>query len=175
MKIVKLYQTLEDRCNPDEIENHGPFVCRRSDAWLGEGAYFWEDDLEQAYEWGNRYQNGFVICESEYDSDNKNYLDLTTNEHYKSMKKCQAMLEKKNKGGKVFLSDIINFMKDDKRFTYKAIRFVFIKKDDDPIVVSEKYGAFLYPPVESIQICVIKNGFLRGDKYEIIYPPEYVV
>lgn len=174
MKRVKLYQTLEDRGNPDYVENHGPFVCKRKDAWLGSGAYFWEDDLPQATMWGEQYQNGFVICESEYDADNKNYLDLTTREHYESMKKCQTMLENKTKGEVVLLSHIIEFLKGKNKFPYKAIRYEFVEVDKKPIMVSEKHQAVLSPPVKSIQICVVKDGFLLDDKYKIIYPLDYV-
>lgn len=174
MKRVKLYQTIEDRDNPDYIESHGPFPCKRKDAWLGWGAYFWEDDFLQAKMWGEQYKNGFVICESEYDADNKNYLDLTTRQHYEIMKKCQAMLETKTKGDKVSLSQIIDFLKNAKKFPYKAIRFVFRKVDTNPIMVSERYQAVLLPPAESTQVCVISDGFLLDDKYKIIYPPHYV-
>ncbi len=174
MKRVKLYQTLEDRGNPDDVENYGPFVCKRKDAWLGMGAYFWEDDLPQATMWGKQYPNGFVICESEYDASNKNYLDLTTKEHYESMKKCQAMLEKRAKGERVLLSQIIEFLKEAKQFPYKAIRYVFVEVDENPIMVSEKHQAVLSPPAKSIQICVVNNGFLLDGKYRIIYPPDYV-
>jgi hypothetical protein len=175
MKRVKLYQTLEDRGNPDYIESRGPFVCKRKDAWLGWGAYFWENDLPQATMWGAQYQDGFVICESEYDADNKNYLDLTTWEHYESMKKCQAMLEKKTNGNKVSLSQIIEFLKNANKFPYKAIRYVFRKVDTNPIIVSEWYQAVLLPPAESTQVCVVGDGFLLDDKYKIIYPPDYVL
>lgn len=35
-----LFQAVKDLDNPDEIEQNGPFKCRRKDAWLGEGYYF---------------------------------------------------------------------------------------------------------------------------------------
>ena len=35
-----LFQAVKDLDNPDEIEQNGPFKCRREDAWLGEGYYF---------------------------------------------------------------------------------------------------------------------------------------
>jgi len=36
-----IYQTLEDRGNPDEIERNGPFSCNWNNSWLGTGCYFW--------------------------------------------------------------------------------------------------------------------------------------
>ena len=37
-----IYQTVEDRGNPDYVEQHGPFICTNKNAWLGEGYYFWD-------------------------------------------------------------------------------------------------------------------------------------
>ena len=173
MKRVKLYQTLEDRCNPDYIEEHGPFACRRNDRWLACGAYFWENDIQQAYEWGDNYPNGFVICESEYDADNKNYYDLVTGEHYEELKRCQRLLKKKSKEDAT-LPQIIDFIMSEKQFPYNAIRYAFVMEEENPIIVSAKYHAIL-APVRSIQICVVKDGFLLDGKYKIIFPPEYVL
>lgn len=35
----ELYQTVEDRDNPDYVLENGPFKCI-SNAWLGDGYYF---------------------------------------------------------------------------------------------------------------------------------------
>lgn len=42
-----LYQTVEDRDNPDNIEAEGPFKCTRKDAWLGE--YYNNSDGHQEF------------------------------------------------------------------------------------------------------------------------------
>lgn len=47
-----LFQAVKDLDNPDEIEQNGPFKCRREDAWLGEGYYFWDSFVELAHWWG---------------------------------------------------------------------------------------------------------------------------
>ena len=47
-----LFQAIKDLDNPDEIEQNGPFKCRREDAWLGEGYYFWDSFVELAHWWG---------------------------------------------------------------------------------------------------------------------------
>jgi len=65
----KIYQTLEDRNNPDVVENQGPFLCNRKDVWLGIGYYFWDSFIENAHWWGKegaRYKNYF-ICESSFE------------------------------------------------------------------------------------------------------------
>jgi hypothetical protein len=64
-----IYQTLENRGNLDFIENNGPFICKRNNAWLGTGYYFWESFIENAHWWGkecNNYPNGYVICKAIY-------------------------------------------------------------------------------------------------------------
>ena len=59
------YQTLEDRNNITEVEQNGPFICNRTDAWLGTGYYFWDTNMEWAKNWGfNSYERrgqGYVI------------------------------------------------------------------------------------------------------------------
>lgn len=53
MRLVTIYQTLEDRGNYKEVEDHGPYFCAAHDEngqlkkgtkepWLGEGYYFWD-------------------------------------------------------------------------------------------------------------------------------------
>ena len=75
MKLRKAYQTLENRNNPDKIEEQGPFLCSHKNAWLGKGYYFWDSFIENAHWWGQkgaRYKNGYVICESTFELDEDN-------------------------------------------------------------------------------------------------------
>ena len=65
MNDKTLYQTVEDRNNPSEIETEGPFLCVRNNAWLGRGYYFWDTFVELAHWWGNTiYQGKYVVCQS---------------------------------------------------------------------------------------------------------------
>jgi len=47
--IRKMYHTQEYRGDILPI----PIVCRRDDAWLGEGSYFWYD-IDDAHDWGKK-------------------------------------------------------------------------------------------------------------------------
>lgn len=58
MNDKTLYQTVEDRNNPSEIETEGPFLCVRNNAWLGRGYYFWDTFVELAHWWGNTIYQG---------------------------------------------------------------------------------------------------------------------
>ena len=33
MGVKKIFQTLEDRNNPDEVESQGPFICKITLGW----------------------------------------------------------------------------------------------------------------------------------------------
>jgi len=85
MKLRKAYQTLENRNNPDQIEEQGPFLCNRKSAWLGEGYYFWDSFIENAHWWGQEgYKNNYVICESTFELDEDKCFNLVDNpEHLK--------------------------------------------------------------------------------------------
>ena len=63
-----LYQTVEDRGNPKEILNNGPFQCTRS-PWLGNGYYFWDSFIELAHWWGRQgYHGQYVITKIDLDT-----------------------------------------------------------------------------------------------------------
>lgn len=103
--IRKIYQTLEDRNNPDEVESQGPFLCNRKDAWLGNGYYFWDSFIENAHWWGKegaRYKS-YLICESSFHL-NEKCFDLYDNpEHIKNLieiiniMKINGLYDKKTK------------------------------------------------------------------------------
>lgn len=68
MKYTDIYQTLEDRQNYDDVEEHGPYFCCARDAngipkngvkepWLGEGYYFWDTRIADA-----RCESGKTKC-----------------------------------------------------------------------------------------------------------------
>ncbi len=77
--MVDAYQTLEDRDNRDDVEASGPFICKRADAWLGDGYYLWDTNIQWAHEWGmNSFKrNGkeYLIGKCQVDTNN-NCFDL---------------------------------------------------------------------------------------------------
>ena len=172
MNLKKIYQTLDDRDNADYIEANGPFRCERNDAWIGKGFYFWEDNIEWAHKWGKKcYGNRYVICQSSYDLDVKNYLDLADAKCNEEIFSLKEKLQKRRNTKDVKLAHIIAYLQESKDFKCDAIRLVF-QKIDDTIEVSQQYNAYL-PRIISIQICVLKKSFLI-DRFEIIHPSEYI-
>lgn len=51
--------------NEDHIKN-GPYKCSREDAWLTEGYYYWEKNLNQAKHWGKcSHNNSYKVIKSD--------------------------------------------------------------------------------------------------------------
>lgn len=86
--LKKLYQTLEDRGNPDEVNEKGPFSCNWPNTWLGDGFYYWDHFFSNALWWGNhRYDENCIICEANCDYSTNTCFDLVgTVEHLQQFK-----------------------------------------------------------------------------------------
>ena len=89
MKITDIYQTLEDRQNDEEVEDHGPYFCSEryangilksgtKEPWLGEGYYFWDTRIADARWWGDTVYSskGYIICKTTYDQNSPLLYDL---------------------------------------------------------------------------------------------------
>lgn len=178
MSIIPLYQTIENK-ELDEIENNGPFLCNKNNAWLGEGCYFWEDNIENAHWWGRNYPKGYVICKSSYDYDNKNFFDFQDLNNLNEFRKSIELLQNKYNIKNIRVPFVLEFMKkqDDFKKKYKAIRCYPLNQDSKEKIYFKKYGKSnvrnpfidLHPP---IQICVFQSSFLNS-KYEICFPECY--
>lgn len=175
-----IYQTLEDRSNYDEVEGNGPFPCCSSRAWLGKGYYFWDDEIKVAHNWAKHagYNSNYIICESSYDYDNHNYLDLVghpihlrlVRDLYQVYKEYCPNMEKK-----ITVPALIEFVKAElgQNFNFQAIRARSELKDyaftlnfpgKRPATMN------LHP---QIQICVIDKSFLISP-FRIVYPNSAV-
>ncbi len=175
----KIYQAVEDRDNPDEIEQNGPFLCRRKDAWLGIGYYFWDYFIELAHWWGSECYNGnYVICLSHCDAKFPNTFDLYNNpEHLKAIRTLCKELSLQYPNKTITVPFVLEMLKDHSDFLtkYQAIR---AKADrcwrySPRISFVAKNSAYLeiIPP---IQICVLKKAFLLDGEYKIVYPDKYM-
>lgn len=176
MKTRKAYQTLENRNNPNEIEEEGPFLCYRKNAWLGKGYYFWESFIENAHWWGREgYKNDYVICESTFELDEDKCFNLIDNaEHLASFKFAKSALQRKQIHDKPVVSRIIEFLKQQKAFKYEAIRANGInsKNENRTPFVANGYQYLESSP--AIQICFLTKNALNRKGFKIIYPEEYV-
>ena len=173
MRRRYLYQTLDNRSNAEEIQKHGPYECNRDDAWLGRGYYFWDSSIEAAHWWGKMKDDGYIICESQYNYDSLEYLDLVGNtEHLKKIKDIATIIKDETKQS-VTVPMAIEQMKIYTDFSkqYKAIRAYPIKSrknEEDKIYFIDKNVSYinLDPP---IQMCVLDKSFLIDNIFEVIH------
>jgi len=183
-EIKILYQTLENRKNPEIIEKNGPFLCNWENTWLGDGYYFWDSFINNAHWWGKearKYKDGYIICKSICDYNSIDCFDLVGNTEH-----LQLLLEAFNtlssyglSNDKTTVKRVIEFLKDElKIFKYQAIRVNGILSKS----LKSKYNfnlpfdtltppyLDLYPP---IQICLYTKQSLNLRDYKIIFPKEY--
>lgn len=182
--IRKAYQTLENRGNADDIEKNGPFLCNRKDAWLGEGYYFWDSFIENAHWWGKKgacYQNGYIICESSFEL-NEKCLDLHDNpEHMKMFSSTIQLMEEKElfKENQTTIGRVIEFLKQTIQFDYEAIRANGVNSISQQSSFSKRTPFKLgknhqyWDATPAIQICFIKKDGLNRKEFKIVYPLEY--
>jgi hypothetical protein len=183
----EIFQTLENKDNPDYIEQNGPFQCDRKDAWLGKGYYFWESFIENAHWWGEKcpeYQNEYIICKAVYEYDNNKCFNLIDNkEHITIFKNSIELMKEQDmfQKNKTTVSQILHFLQKNIRLfnNFDACRVYGVyskeKKSNYSLTVPFKTNKPQYldlcPP---IQICFYKKNALNLHNYKIIYPDEYV-
>lgn len=187
-KILKVYQTLKNKDNPSEVEKKGPFICNWSNAWLGEGFYFWETFINSAHWWGkNHCQNNYFICEANCTFTDTNCFDLVGDSQHMLIfsdaveeMKVQGIINKTTT-----VTRILQYLKDDIGiFKFEATRAVgytsigekrnikYIKKMLFEPSKQNKQDHYLHymPP---IQICFYSKKSMNLNGYKIIYPDEY--
>src|SRR5258706_7403810 len=130
MRLI-LYQTLEDRNNPDDIEEYGPFKCTSPNAWLGFGYYFWDSHIELGHWWGRlSFYKNYVICKARAIYDEFCWDFQGNGLHRIEFEKiCNEMVDsgmtsKEN----LLVPQVIEFFKSHNKFTYTSIRALGINK-----------------------------------------------
>ncbi|HEY8660212.1 MAG TPA: hypothetical protein VIL78_14365 [Hanamia sp.] len=123
MRLI-LYQTLEDRGNPEEIEDYGPFICRNKYAWLGLGYYFWDSHIELGHWWGRTTYREYIICKAKgfYD---EYCWDLHGNGLHRIEFEniCKTIIDAGiSTEEDLLVPEVIEFLKKNKQFSYKSIR-----------------------------------------------------
>ena len=180
-----LYQTVEDRNNPDYIEANAPFQCNRKDAWLGVGYYFWDTFLENAHWWGNvNYQkNGYVIVEFTCDFVSDKCFDLQGNmEHVKYFKETAKFLcDQKILNNNTTVPWLIEYLKTKTDFIkrYQAIRVYghYSKKSKITLKMYFSKSDTLMHYLEltpAVQLCLFQKSSLSLSDGKIVYPTNYI-
>jgi|GEM_PF-1848595 len=182
---LTLYQTLEDRNNPEEVEAKGPFACTRGNAWLGKGCYFWDADISVAHWWGeSAYKgNAYMICVASAVLDDTCWDILAKETHRKELLiACQMIAaDRKKPLNALKVSWVIEHLKKTGSMSYKAIRAATTdakgyrtgNKTQKPrlhFVSGSTYFLDLQPPV---QVCLFERRALSLRNYSVIYPDIY--
>jgi hypothetical protein len=185
--LKTLYQTVEDRTNPDVIAENAPFVCNADNAWLGDGYYFWDSFIELAHWWGSmKYKKNYVICSFKCDFDSSLCFDLVgETEHMKQFSESIDFLKQQNLVDEnTTVSRIISFLRDKVGgFNYEAVRAHGIGSVSDTSPKVKKFRHRMvfefggrqyldYKP--AIQICIYKKNGLNLRNGRIEYPDKYI-
>lgn len=181
------YHTVEDRDNPDFVEEKGPFVAMGSLAFLGVGYYFWEESLELAHWWGGVHCSGeYMICRANLGSPDEVYLDLVGNvrdmNYLKKLKKELASeLVRKFGTSDVPMGKLIEHLyqvnlRPGRKgiFPYKVIRTVDTSKKSKDVVyfVDKKENVTDLSP--RIIICLKEKNSVFLRDFRIVFPEKYV-
>ncbi|MGO1134204.1 hypothetical protein ACTOS9_03530 [Bacillus subtilis] len=140
----------------------------REDHWLGQGAYFFRDDYEQANTWAyfkiKENENGAVI-EANVEVDNKNFLNLDSrkgylffNSFYNQFK--QHCLEQEIELGEKTKTELRCFVCDQLPDDIKIIQRTFSNR--------EKELAEVEVGLNGVQLCIRDSDILDFEKIKIV-------
>lgn len=159
MEKRTMYHTQEDR----RYKLKAPIKCKRSDAWLGIGYYYW-DDLQDAHQWGKKSKRKFgkyQIYKSEIDC--KNILDTVFNEeHYRFwLKQIEKTIDSiiKNTGKQPTLKQVNNyFLKKATWDTVTGVLFQDLPSNFRSRILIKEGQYFIYR--KRIQIAVYNRSII---------------
>lgn len=182
------FHTVRDTENADWLEANAPFECRRGNAWLSPGYYFWEKDLRRAHQWGQFayiQQEGaedYIILRAELRL--PAMLDLVGDpEHQRQMQELVELMREEDPSwqtGKAEppLGKVIALMRlrasktRPEVFPYSSVR-----AQDNPepynysFVAGRRESTDLNP---RIQICTFNKSAATLQPLRIVYPDRYV-
>jgi hypothetical protein len=181
--VLECYQTLEDRGNPDEVEQSGPFPCNRSDVWLGAGYYFWDTNIRWAHEWGKAYerkQKSYLIGQVSIRCDETifdlfgNVAHLTAFEEAYNLLLIRQMSIKYPRHNKpVLVRDVIRFLQKTNTFPYNGIRASDEPKGGSAVLFNSNRHEVLVIH-RRVQVCLTTKNNIVSHPFRIIFPDKYV-
>lgn len=177
MKLDPIYQAIENRNNPDEIENKGPIKGIKN-TWLGKGYYFWDGFVECAHWWGeHHWNNDYMICKAYIEEEDDKYLDLYGNtEHMKYFSSLLDKIKEYFPDEKITISQAIAFLRE-KSSEFK--KYTLIRAESPNCGNNIPTNSFNYTTKNSsrlnlcrmIQICSFDKKNVHD--YKVIFPQEY--
>lgn len=180
------YHTVEDRENADEIEQKGPFPSMGSQAFLGTGCYFWEDDDRHAHWWGKVHCDGkYVICKGQFGGDKSNLIDLVAGVQDKRylealVSEFGPSIQRKFGTKQVPLCYIIEYPKilegtPQKKgiFPFNLIRAIDLTSGKKTSFAEGKGNYTIFGGRQIL--CIIKDIRLILKDFRIVHPKKYVL
>jgi hypothetical protein len=172
MKLTDIYQTLENRCNDKDIEEHGPFFCAMRDQhgnlkegvkepWLGEGYYFWDTRMEDAMWWGEHVYpaKGYIVCHTQYDQHSDLLYDLVGDlKAFDEFEQHAKLIKEKMKLAKVTFPLVLAYLKKAGKFNFKAIRVWPYSHQGTAVVFPG--GKLTLRKTEKVQVCFFDKTLL---------------
>lgn len=172
-ELNPIFQTLEDRCNPDEVEQHGPYQSEKSH-WLGKGYYFWDRNINRAHWWGKTWYKGepYIICQAKAVFDDDSFFDLYNNlEHCKLFEEYTQLLEEKFPNRVIHATYVLFHMRNSGNFPFKLMRIETENCGGDNRYPFSRYS-FLNTN-KAIQLCIYDKSLIQD--YHVVYPTSYVI
>ena len=187
MKDTDIYQTLEDRQNYREVEEHGPYFCcarytngtpKRGvkEPWLGEGYYFWDTRISDAQWWGDTIYNkkGYIICHTTYDQHSPLLYDIVGDvKHFDEFIECAELIKTKLNTDTVSFPVVLTYMKRLPEFDYKAIRVWPRPYTVEKNIVRFPGDKFVLCKAYKIQICFFDKTLLKNP-FKIVKKKTYI-
>lgn len=178
---MRLYHTVEDRNNPDEIERNAPYLCKAHNAWLGEGYYFWDTLIANAHWWGcSRYHYpNYVIVEFNCDSINNGkcydlYGDMELLDKFN--KYIDLLKEQSLFSDEDTVAKVINYLKGKTDFLkrYEAIRaYGHHSKTRQKFVWFDRNKYYGLEREPAVQLCLFRKKSLNLSAGRIVFPESY--
>lgn len=166
------YQTLENRNNKEVVESEGPFECTRSNAWLGNGYYFWDTEIDWAHDWGKKgYKGSYFIGECQLSL--SKCFDLVGNmAHLKDFREVYDVVLNSHLGKdpkNLIVPNIIALLKKKTNFSYTSIRAEDVPKGTNSAYYRQNRDELMYLNKRS-QICVIDKNQVLLSPFKVVHP-----
>lgn len=186
--VFKIYQTLEQRYNHDEIEEDGPFPCPHNTSWAYTGYYFWEHHIALGKFWGEKIYKSqnkdYVICESEYELNEDLCFNYEGNPYRRDefFDSVCALIE----SGAIKESDnlhtVLKYMRMTNIMEHDAFRFVgdpTMSKNDEHyegLLIRNKRGINVeLRKIREVQIVFFEKFACNRSGFEIVFESDLEV
>ena len=165
---TKIQHTCQTKGGAEKVLKEAPFLAKNDPKknkfqFLGEGYYFWDDNIEMANIWGKFHiKNDYFIVEMDLEFSSNECFDIVGNrKHQQLIFKAFELMKKRGYNKSHWqLSNIINFLKRLSKKDKKVFPFLMVRAID-------------YVPRK--QYKKMKLHFIRDNNHYTIVNPKMVI